>query len=174
MHTDRGFTDLTEDTAPIAAKPIVAATRKHFGFVPSALARMVAAPLLARAFQNAIATFDQASLTETEREVAVLTMARIVACDVCVKLHHAALSRIASPIADRVRDGVALGDARLDALTGFVANVLQTRGDVDDETWSAFLDAGFTRAQALEVVLGIGAYTMSMYANRLTAARVDV
>ena len=174
MHTDRGFIDLNEDTAPAAAKPIVAATRKHFGFVPSALARMVAAPLLARAFQNAITTFDQTSLTPTEREVAVLTMARIVQCDVCIALHHATLARVAPEIADRVRDGVVLGDARLDTLVRFVDSALATRGDVDEATWSAFLNAGFSRQQALEIVLGLGAYTMSMYANRLTAARVDV
>jgi hypothetical protein len=33
--------------------------------------------------------------------------------------------------------------------------------------------SGYTRRQALEVVLGIGAYTMSTYANRLTGAPID-
>ena len=36
-----------------------------------------------------------------------------------------------------------------------------------------FLDYGFTRRNALEIVLGIGAYTLSTLANRLTAAPVD-
>jgi alkylhydroperoxidase family enzyme len=36
-----------------------------------------------------------------------------------------------------------------------------------------FLAQGYTRQNALEVVLGIGTYTMSTLANRLTGAPVD-
>ncbi|HET9079849.1 MAG TPA: hypothetical protein VFO01_04960 [Trebonia sp.] len=36
-----------------------------------------------------------------------------------------------------------------------------------------FLARGFTRRNALEVVTGIGAYTLSTLANRLTGAPVD-
>ena len=37
----------------------------------------------------------------------------------------------------------------------------------------AFLAQGYTGQNALEVVLGIGAYTMSTLANRLTGAPID-
>ena len=37
----------------------------------------------------------------------------------------------------------------------------------------AFLARGYTTQNALEVVLGIGTYTMSTLANRLTGAPVD-
>jgi hypothetical protein len=37
----------------------------------------------------------------------------------------------------------------------------------------AFLASGYTKQNALEVVLGIGTYTMSTLANRLTGAPVD-
>ena len=47
---------------------------------------------------------------------------------------------------------------------------MQTSGAVDDVTLRDFLAAGYTRANALEVVLGIGTYTMSTLANRLTGA----
>lgn len=175
MHLDRGFTDLDEHTAPEPARPIVVATRAKFGFVPSALARMVASPLLTRAFQNAIAAFDKSSLTPTERETAILAMARVVGCEVCIALHAKMLAAVGGAVlAERVRSGGSTNDARLDALVRFVGSAIDTRGDVDAATWQAFLDAGFSREQALETVLGIGAYTMSMVANRLTAAKVDV
>ena len=38
---------------------------------------------------------------------------------------------------------------------------------------AAFLACGYTRQHALEVVLGIGTYTMSTLANRLTDAPLD-
>ena len=55
----------------------------------------------------------------------------------------------------------------------FTLRVLDTAGDVGDDALAAFLASGYTRQQALEVVLGIGTYTMSTLANRLTDAPLD-
>jgi alkylhydroperoxidase family enzyme len=55
----------------------------------------------------------------------------------------------------------------------FTLQVLDTAGDVGDDALRAFLASGFTRQNALEVVLGIGTYTMSTLANRLTDAPLD-
>jgi AhpD family alkylhydroperoxidase len=174
MPLDRAFPDLDESTAPEASRPALRATRAKLGFLPSAMARMSAAPLLPRAFQQALATFDQTSLTPLEREVVVMTLARTVGCDVCVAMHRRVLDALGDPdLALALERNDPLTDARLHALSAFTDAVLATRGDVDAERWQAFLDAGFTRAQALEVVLGIGAYTLSTFANRLTQAPVD-
>lgn len=51
--------------------------------------------------------------------------------------------------------------------------MLATAGAVDDATLQAFLAHGYTARNALEVVLGIGTYTMSTLANRMTGAPVD-
>jgi len=48
-----------------------------------------------------------------------------------------------------------------------------TKGEVGDAALEAFLTHGFTREQALDVVLGVGLYTLSTYANRLTRATLD-
>ena len=63
-----------------------------------------------------------------------------------------------------VRAGVAVG---------FVLALLESTGDVRPEAWQAFLDAGFDRAAALEVVLGIATYTLTTFANRLTEAPLE-
>jgi alkylhydroperoxidase family enzyme len=52
----------------------------------------------------------------------------------------------------------------------FTVEVLAATGDVQGKALEAFLAQGFTQRNALEVVLGIGAYTMSTLANRMTAA----
>ena len=51
--------------------------------------------------------------------------------------------------------------------------VLVTKGNVGPAALSSFLSQGFTRQQALDVVLGVGLYTLSTYANRLTEATLD-
>jgi alkylhydroperoxidase family enzyme len=66
-----------------------------------------------------------------------------------------------------------VGEVRLDAVRAFTLQVLDTAGDVGGEAVAEFLGHGFTRRNALEVVLGIGALTLSTLANRLTGAPVD-
>ncbi len=51
--------------------------------------------------------------------------------------------------------------------------MLTSAGAVDDADLRNFLAYGHTEQNALEVVLGIGAYTLSTLANRLTGAPVD-
>ena len=69
--------------------------------------------------------------------------------------------------------GDAAADERLEALAQFVRSVLAGRGDVSDSAWTRFRAAGYEHAQALEVLLGVAAYTLSTYANRLTQAPLD-
>ena len=66
-----------------------------------------------------------------------------------------------------------LDDERLEAVRVFTLQVLGTAGDVGDGALREFLRRGFTSQNALEVILGLGTYTMSTLANRLTGAPVD-
>jgi len=78
----------------------------------------------------------------------------------------------APPAARRFLTGP-LPDERLDAIRVFTLRVLDTAGDVGDPALQDFLARGYTAQNALEVVLGIGTYTMSTLANRLTGAPMD-
>src|SRR5438477_127803 len=99
-------------------------------------------------------------------------------CHICVAMHTARLTALgADPgLITALRDpdrAEPLADERLDAVRVFTVRVLDTAGDVGDRALRDFLAAGYTTENALEVVLGIGTYTMSTLANRLTGAPVD-
>ena len=72
-----------------------------------------------------------------------------------------------------LRDGGALADPRLEALRQFTVRVLETRGRVPEAEVATFLEAGFTRTHALEVVLGIAVKVMSNYTNSLAGTPLD-
>jgi AhpD family alkylhydroperoxidase len=169
------FVDHTIETAPEAARRTLAATEKRFGYLPAASARLAEAPLLLDGFLKLSAMFETTSLDPLARETVVMTMATRNGCHVCVAIHTATLRRLDAPAAlvQALRDGKPLPDERLQAVRDFTHMVLDTAGAVPDEALTAFLTAGFTRQQALEVVLGIGTYTMSTLANRLTRAPLD-
>lgn len=69
-----------------------------------------------------------------------------------------------------MREQRALEDERLEGVREFTLEVLRTARAVGDDELRAFLGHGYTPQNALEVVMGIGTYTMSTLANRLVRA----
>jgi AhpD family alkylhydroperoxidase len=175
------FTDHTIESAPPASRRSMTATRNHLGYLPAATARWSASPQLLDGFGRLSGLFESCTLDPVAREVVIMTIATRNGCHLCVAMHTARLTalgasaeliatlRSAGPVADERLEE----DERLEAIRAFTLRVLDTAGQVGDEAMRAFLASGYTTQNALEVVLGIGTYTMSTLANRLTDAPVD-
>ena len=58
-------------------------------------------------------------------------------------------------------------------MRGQQVEVVRQRGVVSDAELQAFFDAGFTKRQVLEVVLGVAQKVMSNYTNHLAETPVD-
>lgn len=121
------------------------------------------------------ALFDSTELDPVVRETVILTLATRNGCHVCVAMHTATLTRLAAApeLITALRTQQPLPEARLEAVRSFVHSVLDHTGAVPEPELTAFLSHGFTPRNALEIVLGIGAYTLSTFANRLTDAPLD-
>ncbi|MGY0004876.1 carboxymuconolactone decarboxylase family protein [Micromonospora sp. I033] len=169
------FTAHTPDTAPAAARPTMAGVQRKLGHLPGAVALMAESPELLKGFLTANAAFESTDLDPVAREVVVLTVATRNECHLCVAMHTATLTRhgAAPELIEALRAGAALPDPRLEALRRFAVAVLDHRGAVPDDELDAFLGAGWQRRHALDVVLGVGTYTISTFANRLTDAPLD-
>jgi AhpD family alkylhydroperoxidase len=175
MDTEITFTDHTPETAPDGARAALRATAAQLGFLPSAMARLAESPALVAAFGRLMALWDGCSLDHVAREVVTLTIAHHAACEVCVAMHSAIMTRTVADAAllEALRAQRPLAAPRLEALRLFTRAVLAAHGGVTDAELRSFLDAGFSKQQALDVVLGVGTYTLSTSANRLTRAPVD-
>lgn len=160
----------TLDTAPAAVRPALERTARKFGFVPLPVARLATSPLLVRAFDDLLALFEEATLSPMEREVVVMVVASENGCDLCRTMHRGLLLRAGAPpaVAAALFERTPVPDARLQALAAFTEATLRERGHVTDAELDAFLRAGFTAEQALEVIVGIGTFTLSTFANRMT------
>jgi AhpD family alkylhydroperoxidase len=168
----RYFQTHTVETAPAEAAPFLRGVQQKFGFLPLATARHATAPGVVEAFGLLLQTFAKTSLSELEREALALLLAGKFDCKLCRDLHRH-MAKAAGASSDEItaliaRDGIS--DPRLRALAAFAERVVETRGAVADPEIETFLAAGFTTRQALEVVLGIATYTLSIFANRLTRA----
>ena len=171
--TSSPFTDHTLDSA--GSRPVLAAMARQQGHVPVAVARLAASPQLLNGFLKASALFESTSLDPVAREVVVLTIATRNRCHICVAMHTERLGALgaSADLIGALRDQRPLPGERLAAVQDFTLDVVAAAGAVSQESLAAFLGHGYTAQNALEVVLGIGAYTMSTLANRLTGAPLD-
>ncbi|HIZ35054.1 MAG TPA: carboxymuconolactone decarboxylase family protein [Candidatus Ruania gallistercoris] len=169
------FPTYTAETAPESARSRVERVTAQLGFTPAAVGRMAGSPELLATFLQANGYFERCSLTALQREVVIMTVARRHGCHLCLAMHTAALHRLGGDEAliAALRDGTAVTDVQLEALRTFTLTVMDRHGAVEAEAIDALLAAGYERRHALDVVLGIGVYTLSTYANRLTEAPVD-
>lgn len=171
------FPDHTAETAPAASLRPMAATTSRLGYLPAPVARLATSPHLLDGFLKISAIFESTTLDPLSREVLIMTIATRNGCHVCVAMHTAKLTALGADAglvkALREQPQQPLSDERLEAVRQFTLEVVATSGAVSDDTLRAFLAHGYTPQNALEVVLGIGAYTMSTLANRMTGAPLD-
>lgn len=169
------FSIHTRETAPEAARPILDGARKKYGFVPNLLGALAEAPAALEAYVTLSDILARSSLTPTEREILTIAVSAKNGCAYCVAAHStvAAMHKVPEDVIAALRDGRAIADARLEALRRFAETLVETRGWAGDDDVQAFLAAGFTRAQALEVVLAVAFKTLSNYANHLVDTPLD-
>jgi AhpD family alkylhydroperoxidase len=169
------FAEYTIESAPPHSRRFLAAAQKQLGYLPAALARWAASPDLLEGFGRMTALFDNCTLDPLAREVVIMTVATRNGCAICVAMHTARLAALDAPpeVIAALRNAAPLPDPRLEEARVFTLQLAGTAGAVGDDALRAFLASGYTAQNALEVVLGIGAYTMSTLANRLTGAPLD-
>ena len=74
---------------------------------------------------------------------------------------------------EALRNETPLPSNKLEALREFTLSVVRERGQVDEAAVQRFLEAGYTKRQILEVVLGVAQKTMSNYTNHLAQTPID-
>ncbi len=169
------FTLHTQDTAPEASKPLLAKSQQAFGMIPGLHAVMAEAPGLLEAYQTVHELFVNSSFTPDELTVVWQTINVEHNCHYCVPAHTgiAKSMGVSDDISDALRNETPLPNARLEALRTFTLRVVRNHGNVDEGAVQAFLDAGFTRRQILEVILGLSQKVMSNYTNHLANTPID-
>lgn len=163
------FTFHTVETAPENSKALLAASKKAFGTIPGLHAVMAEAPGLLEAYQTIHELFVNSSFDKDEVTVVWQTINVEHNCTYCVPAHTAIAKsmNVSDDISEALRTESPLPTAKLEALRTFTLSVVRNRGNVDEREVQAFLDAGYTKRQILEVILGLSQKIMSNYTNHL-------
>lgn len=169
------FIKHTIETAPDAAKPHLETSLKNNGRIPGLHAVMADAPGLLAAYNFAHQQFMATSLTDEEKTVVWQTVNVEQNCHYCVPAHTgiARMMKVDDAITEALRNETPLPTAKLEALRDFTLLVIRNRGFVDAADTQAFLAAGFTSTNILEVILGAAQKLMSNYTNHFAQTPVD-
>lgn len=165
----------TSETAPEGAAPLFDAAKKNFGMVPNLYAVMAESPQLLEAYQKIGALFQATSLSAVERNIVWMTVNVEHECHYCVPAHTmiAMGAGVDQATLAALRQALPLPDPKNEALRQFTLKVVRERGKVADADVDAFLAAGFTRRNVMDVILGVSQKVMSNYVNHIAETPVD-
>jgi AhpD family alkylhydroperoxidase len=169
------FNTYTADTAPDAAKLTLKAVKTAFGFVPNLQATMSESPELLAGYSTLWDLFSKTTLTPHEQQIVYLTSNFENECHYCMAGHTALakMQKMDPAVINALRNGTAIPDSKLEALHCFATLVVKNRGWVSDADTDAFLAAGYSRRNVLEVILGVATKVMSNYTNHITHTQLD-
>lgn len=169
------FTAHTIESAPAASQPLLQGAKDSLGFVPNLFANMAEAPTLLEGYLSLMTIIGKTNLSETERQVILMTNNRLNGCEYCMAAHTtlSQMANVADDVIESLRAGTPITDTKLEALRQFAIVVNETRGYPSDAQVQAFLDAGYTRQSVLEVVLATAFKVLSNYTNHIAGTQID-
>ena len=165
----------TIESAPEAGKPLLETSLKNNGRIPGLHGTMADAPQLLAAYNFAHQQFMATTLTDEEKTVVWQTINVENSCHYCVPAHTgiAKMMKVDDAITEALRNETPLPTAKLEALRTFTLAMIRDRGFVAGTDTQAFLDAGFTETNILEIILGAAQKLMSNYTNHIAKTPVD-
>lgn len=169
------FTLYTQDDAPQASRALLVAAQQKFGFIPNVLRELAEAPTALSGVVQQLGLLEGSSLTAIEQRVVLLTVSFQNLASYCMAANSTMANMMGVPeeVIDAIRNGDPIEDARLQALRQFVTETVRERGVVSAPTKQGFLDAGFSKAQIFEVMLGVTLETMINYTEGVAGTLVD-
>lgn len=164
------FTVHSMDTAPEASKSKLEEVKKAWGFVPTLHGTLAESPVALEAYDTLFGLVAKSSFSPAEQQVAYLAINVFNECEYCTAGHTylARAAKLDEAAIQALRSGAPIANEHLQALRLFAEAVVRDRGFVGDAVVEAFLAAGFTKAQVLEVVVIAATKTMSNYVNHIT------
>lgn len=164
------FTFYTMKNAPQPVQEIFSGIQQTYGFIPNLFAYMAEAPTTLKAYLALNALVSETSLSAAQQQVALLAVSVENECDFCTAAHHA-MGKMNKANEETLTSAIAqteINDPQDRALVTFAQAITKSRGNPSEAEIDAFLNAGFTKQQILEVILIVSIKTLSNYINHLT------
>ena len=169
------FTPHSVETAPEGSKQALQGLQDALGFVPNLFGNMAESPALIEAYMALAGSFGKADLSETERQVIMMTNNRLNGCVYCMAGHTVLSKKAGVPddVIEALRNNTPIADSKLEGLRQFSIVMNETRGNPSAADVDAFLAAGYTKQTIFEMLIGMSLKLMSNYTNHIAKTPLD-
>jgi alkylhydroperoxidase family enzyme len=156
-------------SAPEGSKPALEQLKKAFGVLPNLPAVIANSPKLINSLVGLFGQVHSPGLSEAENQIVLLTDAVTNSSTYAVAFHTAlALQQgIGSEETTAIRERRLPSDKQFAALSALAKGLIEKRGHLSEQELDAFLAAGFTKEQVLEVIAIVAASTITNYAGTI-------
>lgn len=170
------FQPQTIASAPEGSRPILEKIQKGYGFIPNLLATFANNPTVLEGYFGLDVVFEKGSFSRGERQIIFLAASVENHCNYCASAHSTVakgMLHVPAEVVSAVRDGEKVPDAKLNALVNLTKEIVIERGYAKQSTIDAFLSAGYTKEQVMELLLGVALKTISNYLDHISPVTID-
>ena len=164
----------TVETAGKSA-PLLENSLKGFGFIPNLHAVMAESPAMLEAYQTLHGIFNKTNLSETERQIILMTNNRLNGCTYCMAAHTmiSKMAEVPDDVIESLRKGTPIADPKLEALRVFAEKINTSRGRPEESDLEALFAQGYTKETVLDVIIGTSFKVLSNYTNHVAETPLD-
>ena len=168
------FTIYKPENAPGKSGELLDGALRKMGFLPNFYAMLAESDAALEAYFSLSSLVSRTGFSPDQQQLILLVASVENGCRYCVAAHSsgARLAKLDKQIIEAVRTGNPIADERLEALRRFTAALVGKQGHATNEM-EAFLDAGFSKRNVLEVVMCVSMKTLSNYSNHLMGVPLD-
>ena len=168
-------TPATIAAAPAASQPQLEAVQKHLGSVPNMFRLFSNSPASLKGYLGLSGALEQGTFNAAAREKLALAIAQVNGCNYCLSAHtYLGINLAKVDPADLTSSREARSnDPKLQAALEFAVKVVRERGHVSESDLKALLAAGYTEAQAVEIVAHVALNTLTNYINSALGTDLD-
>lgn len=161
-------TALKPEQVPADSKPTLDSFTKNIGFTPNMMATFAQSPIAFNAWANLLGSLSKALDVKTRDSIG-LAVSEVNGCNYCLTVHSFTAQHMAKLPNEEIilaRKGRA-SDPKRDAAVQFARKVIENRGQVSEADLNAVRDAGYTDANAMEIVALVAMYSLTNFINNV-------
>ena len=163
------------EASPATSRPLLQAVNKQLGVVPNLFRLVGNSPAALEGYLGLNGALARGALEAPTRERIALAVAEFNGCDYCLSAHSYLgknLAKLSDAEIAANRDGGST-DPKADAAVHFAVELVKARGHVSEADIRAVKQAGYTDAQAIEIVLHVALNTLTNYVNEMAKTEID-
>lgn len=168
------FQQHTIESAPADSQNLLNSAKTKYGFVPNLFANMAESPALLEGYWVLTQIFNKTTLSETEKQIIMMTVNRLNQCDYCMAAHTTiAKAAVSADVLLALRNDTPIDNTKLETLRQFTSKMVLSRGWPTPAEVDALVAVGYSAQTAFDVVLGISLKIMSNYTTSLAGTSLD-